>query len=1431
MSVVEVTVTSAELANGSAIVVEVGVAPSLGQMDLIQRLVANLFGAPPASIEANMPALLSRLVTTSIQSMQESLQAGITQSIQSQLAPAHQKQSGLTRQLHVHREQSNTLEKESKIRKSVKHMEEILSMAESKIPAFTLQQLAGWDLPPESTVFSCGMPSTFTRAPSQLRLLADHPQQLQDRIAPSCLAEFNLSTKRLATGNALRIMSVHIFDLFQQRPARAAGARHYELWRTLSGQDMFDDQMVEVTSEMPTRYTMAAETATRFNRALDSSPAQNLWQLLCDFGVRRGAINCADWRPSDHAAAVLRSLPRIAVGRDEQIAQRHIFKGPMYAPTPGTSMGPLDLPLAPNRARAMPAAPPADLAILSMEQLRAAFRRARLSALGPDGPPAEARPPCPRAADNVNPAMLKLFEGSIAAPGLNASGFAFRPLDLKSRDSKAISSAASWNLRRAAESATSEAQQGLVSWCVEFGDLALPADVAAALCNSSVLFRASHAVQLHPVSDATGEKELRGLRNVSSHSDPRSELPSRCGPSGRLALGVAGRRIVDKPGTIARRFQEQFDGQTVQLRVLDTKQPLITAAGFGRDGDATVIRAASAKLAILDAVDQVLSDWIASVGAQADCFDIWSPIQVGKFGGSPGNVATERSWADNAVVELGLDKAALAAAAKARDKVKPSYAKRLDLTRGIARLQSRARRSRSASILDSLWVSWLGWVLAQLASEPTVTDAFEVLADRLISDHAAHGVKFTQRRLKPRGAQRIPRHIFESSLPEAAARRLLSARLRVAVAADAHELHKWVILEAAREVRDRAFIADPESIIPLFLFAWPLLARQTARAARRNDVDLACISQHVPKLDFDEVSPPSPALLRQLAAKMHYSESGLASILYSAWAASEAGLAVLSEVLMRAMRGLVSAPGLRKTDVKLISATINLQLVDFGAAFLGLYQEFMRTVFAQIGAPFAFLSVLDQLRLILEAVAMLKAVSTLVDLGLVLGPAADDGSCWQAPCLKVKIRWLLRPALVALLRSFAAAQYKHVGVGSTRPEITEVQPIRNTINNHERRFSEMSGTIDARIEEVEENTEDIAIRLTNLENRATEWSDAAATPLSEFQNAGGLDASPSFCAARNALFGSKRFLKSELTNKCQMQITTNGGEGIVLEPYPVQLASPFKSEREAEEQCEHYGAALCGGITCWSTRASGRACTLVLPGARRIQVERADSAESRRLLGCTNSSGLRWLTRAAMESASVQYATEHTFFAASFLAAMAHSLVRLGGGGRPGPAELRALARRSASGLAPRARRFMGRVLDAVERKLAEASAGGPGWGDDPLEADDLAIASFRFTAAGLPEYAAYPCDSSDCGYWGHSGKASPTVPALVAVLYLLLRYADRPLQELLAANAMLGGDTAARAVPLGMLAGAAQGSEALPQGLLGQLRSAPRVAERLRRL
>eukprot|EP00959_Pyramimonas_sp_CCMP1952_P085661 1791738-Pyramimonas_sp.AAC.1 len=49
----------------------------------------------------------------------------------------------------------------------------------------------------------------------------------------------------------------------------------------------------------------------------------------------------------------------------------------------------------------------------------------------------------------------------------------------------------------------------------------------------------------------------------------------------------------------------------------------------------------------------------------------------------------------------------------------------------------------------------------------------------------------------------------------------------------------------------------------------------------------AYIEQHVPILDLSKVAPPSPALLRRVANKMHRSEPGLDSIPHSAWVATD----------------------------------------------------------------------------------------------------------------------------------------------------------------------------------------------------------------------------------------------------------------------------------------------------------------------------------------------------------------------------------------------------------------------------------------------------------------------------------------------------------------------------------------------------------------
>lgn len=61
-------------------------------------------------------------------------------------------------------------------------------------------------------------------------------------------------------------------------------------------------------------------------------------------------------------------------------------------------------------------------------------------------------------------------------------------------------------------------------------------------------------------------------------------------------------------------------------------------------------------------------------------------------------------------------------------------------------------------------------------------------------------------------------------------------------------------------------------------------------------------------------------------------------------------------------------------------------------------------------------------------------------------------------------------------------------------------------------------------------------------------------------------------------------------------------------------------------------------------------------------------------------------------------------------------------------------------------------------------------------------------------------------------GKASPTEGTLPGSIYFILKYDD--LYEAARANAMVGGDSASRAVVVGMVLGAAQGIEAIPQHL-----------------
>jgi len=59
-------------------------------------------------------------------------------------------------------------------------------------------------------------------------------------------------------------------------------------------------------------------------------------------------------------------------------------------------------------------------------------------------------------------------------------------------------------------------------------------------------------------------------------------------------------------------------------------------------------------------------------------------------------------------------------------------------------------------------------------------------------------------------------------------------------------------------------------------------------------------------------------------------------------------------------------------------------------------------------------------------------------------------------------------------------------------------------------------------------------------------------------------------------------------------------------------------------------------------------------------------------------------------------------------------------------------------------------------------------------------------------------------------GKASPTEGVLPGAIYLILKHMD--LAKAAQANAMIGGDSASRSIPIGMVLGAWQGLEAIPK-------------------
>lgn len=292
----------------------------------------------------------------------------------------------------------------------------------------------------------------------------------------------------------------------------------------------------------------------------------------------------------------------------------------------------------------------------------------------------------------------------------------------------------------------------------------------------------------------------------------------------------------------------------------------------------------------------------------------------------------------------------------------------------------------------------------------------------------------------------------------------------------------------------------------------------------------------------------------------------------------------------------------------------------------------------------------------------------------------------------------------------------------------------------------------------------------------------------------------------------------------------------VLELQPARVSQPFPSERAAKQSCELMGVELCGGVVCWrSPRAHDRqACAIALPGAKEVTdgIHGVEEITSWKLTRCSAPNSTWQVMRAAMESASVQYATTSIFATAAYLAAVGRRLVHQVANNDNMRGVLDKALQDATEDLPARDARLMSSILYAVRMKVAEVEQNGTDWSPDPLEVDDIALQTFTKTSRGV-EFVAFPCGAPDgeCGYWGPSGKASPTLPALTATLYLALRYANRSLDHGLAVNAMLGGDNAARAVPLGMILGALHGRAAMPQRLVNQLNVKSHLSDLLKLL
>merc|ERR1712232_1505349 len=79
-------------------------------------------------------------------------------------------------------------------------------------------------------------------------------------------------------------------------------------------------------------------------------------------------------------------------------------------------------------------------------------------------------------------------------------------------------------------------------------------------------------------------------------------------------------------------------------------------------------------------------------------------------------------------------------------------------------------------------------------------------------------------------------------------------------------------------------------------------------------------------------------------------------------------------------------------------------------------------------------------------------------------------------------------------------------------------------------------------------------------------------------------------------------------------------------------------------------------------------------------------------------------------------------------------------------------------------------------------------------------------------------------------GKASPTEGTMPSSIYIMLKYEKDPILAF-KANAMVGGDNAARSVAIGMVMGAQHGASAIPEDLRRSLNAWQRSERLLKKL